>query len=136
MSLMQFLSIFNQYICFLIFCFWYAMSKKMSMEYFEKRMYELLTTLLIDPVIQNDVQRKLHWHVFIFIFKSYQCRTDPLYIRGSFIKFPNWGCNFSKNQVIPLKLCNNLYMYISDLCLKFHSLILYSFIFMQIIVDA
>jgi len=32
----------------------------MSMEYFEKRMYELLTTLLIDPVIQNDVQRKLH----------------------------------------------------------------------------
>jgi len=26
--------------------------------------------------------------------------------------FPDWGCNFSKNQVIPLKLCNYLYIYI------------------------
>jgi len=51
-------------------------------------------------------------------------------------KVPGLGCNFSKNQVIPLKFCNNLYIYISDLCLKFHLFIFNSFIFMQINVNA
>ena len=60
-------------------------------------------------------------------------KTD---VGGSFIKFPDLGCNFSKNQLVPLKLCNTLYIYITDLCLKFHSPIFYSFIFMQIIVNA
>jgi len=57
-------------------------------------------------------------------------------LRGSFIKFQDRGCNFSKNQVIPLKLCNYLYIYSSDWCLKFQSFIFYSFIFMQINVNA
>jgi len=59
-----------------------------------------------------------------------------IHVRGSFIKLPDRVCNFSKNQVIPSKLCNILYIYISDLCLKFHSFIFDSFILMQINVNA
>ena len=57
-------------------------------------------------------------------------------LRGSFIKFPDWGCNFSKNWVILLKLFNNLYIYISDSCFKFHLFNYYSFIFVEINVNA
>jgi len=59
-----------------------------------------------------------------------------IHVQGSFIMFPDWGSKFSKNQVISLKLCNNLYIYISELRLKFHSFIFYSFILMQINVNA
>jgi len=58
--------------------------------------------------------------------------ADMQVLRGLFIKFPDWGCNFSKYQVILLKLYNNMYIYTSDFSLIFHSFIFYSFIFMHI----
>jgi len=62
-------------------------------------------------------------------FKTYSIT----HIRGSFINVPDCGSNFSKNQVIQFKVCNNLYIYISDLCLKFHLFISYIFILCKLI---
>ena len=70
------------------------------------------------------------------IYKSILIIYMHIIIRGSFIKFQDWGCNFSKYQVISLKLSYKLYIYISDLFLKFHSFIMYSFNFMHININA
>ena len=73
----------------------------------------------------------IFWRILFTITYNYldnytSGRKELCYIQGSFIKFPGRGCNLFNNQV-PFQLCNNLYIYISDLLWKFHSFILYSF---------